>query len=179
MKRELLDNVIIQSLAKVSLIFFLYILLYYFFAGIASTPREGDSLAYHIPIAKSIVDGTFIHPQYTFDHDYFPGSFESILAVFMSLHIPLNLYNLCAIISLFFATRYLAVVFGLKNSYAILFAVTICTLNVILRWIQAQTVDIWLGSFYIFVLALLYKPRDKTGYYVLIGFLLGMLIGTK
>lgn len=169
----------LQLLAKISLIFFLYVLVYYFFVGIATKPTEGDSLAYHIPIAKSIVNGSFLHPHYTNDHEYFPGSFETILAGFMLLHIPLNLYNVLAIVVLFFAAKYLGTVFGLQKWYAIIFAATICTLNVILRWANAQTVDIWLGVFYVFALALLEKPQKKVWYYVLLGITAGMLIGTK
>jgi hypothetical protein len=174
-----MKNIAIRTLAKVTLIFFLYILTYYFYIGLTGKPTEGDSLAYHIPIAKSIADGSFIHPHYTFDHDYFPGSFESILAVFMILHIPLNLYNVLAIILLFFATRSLAVLFGLSNDFAIVFAVSICTLNVVVRWATAQTVDIWLGVFYVFALTLLLNPQHTLRYFFKLGLAFGMLVGTK
>lgn len=169
----------VQLLTKISLIFFLYVLVSYFYAGITTRPTEGDSLAYHIPIAKSIVNGSFLHPKYTNDHEYFPGSFEVLLAGFILLHIPLNIYNVLAIIVLFFAAKYLGSVFGLKQDYATIFAVTICTLNTILRWATSQTVDIWLGVFFLLALALFKKPQKSLWYFLLLGISLGMLIGTK
>lgn len=97
----------------------------------------------------------------------------------MLIHIPLNLYNICAITLLFFVTRYLGTLFKLSHGYATVFAVSVCTLNVIVRWINAQTVDIWLASFYLLSLALLIKPKNSWWYYLGLGTLAGFLIGTK
>lgn len=171
---------------KVGFFIFFYIIIYFFYVGLTTRPTEGDSLMYHIPIAQSILSGEFLHPNYqltysdkAWDHMYFPAASELILAVFMVLHIPLNLYNVLATVCLFITAYFVGIRWQLKNSYATLFALTLCTLPTISRWMSAQTVDIWLAVFFMWSLGLLQKPQKTLRYFVLLGIALGMLFGTK
>ncbi len=169
----------IGMIAKITFILFLYLFCYYFFIGLTTQPSEGDSLGYHIPIAKSIVNGQFLHPHYLLDREYFPGAAETILAIFLAFHIPLNLYNVFALGCLLFAGIYLGRQTGLEKSYALLFALTICTLQTVLRWVNAQTVDIWLAVFFMITLGLFVRPEKSLRYFFTLGIFSGLLFGTK
>src|SRR4030066_690766 len=68
--------------------------MYFGYFGVVTKPWEGDSLAYHIPIARIISEGRWgdraalSSPLY-----YYPGGSEALLAVMMRLGLPLNLFN--------------------------------------------------------------------------------------
>lgn len=166
--------------SKLIFLIFLYILMHSFLVGATTEPIEGDSLYYHIPIARSIASGDFLFPDYgNVSHMYFPGATEALLSIFLTLHIPPNLFNVFGIASLFAACYFLAKQTSFGRNYSILFASTICTLQVVIRWALAQTVDIWLGVFFITSLSLLQHPKKSWRYFLLLGVTLGMLIGTK
>jgi len=176
------QNIRLQVLAKIALLIFLYILVYYTFFAFNSKPTEGDSLAYHIPIATSILNGSFLNPASYFKHptmEYSPGSSEAILSLFMIIGLPLNIYNVVGLIILVFVLYQLALQFGLEKNYAIIFAATFCTIHTVVRWLSAQTIDIWLAIFFSLTLILLQKPEKKISYFLKLGFSAGMLIGTK
>src|SRR5581483_8888583 len=168
-------------LCRTSLIILVYAMLNSVYSGMNGMPNEGDSIAYHIPIARSILDGSFIGPQVVFrnDHQYFPGSSEFILAAFILVGIPITLYNVLGIACLFLATWGLGKASGLDGATSVTYACSIGTLNTILRWSNAQTVDIWLGVFYALALMLLMRPRPTATYFGVLGFAIGMIIGTK
>lgn len=176
-----------QTWIKVAAFIFLYILFYSIFTGVITAPNEGDSLGYHIPIAQTVLTGEFLHPHYKFlyehkyawDRMYFPAASELILALFIFLHVPLNLYNVLAWVGLLVSGYLLAWSHKLDSRFALIFAFTICTLNTVLRWLNSQTVDIWLAVFFMLSLTLLQKPKDTIFYFVKLGFVLGMLFGTK
>jgi len=176
-----MENTTVKTVAKISLFFVLHLLLYHFYVAlrINTLPWEGDSIDYHIPIAKLILNGQFFAPSAQIPQQYYPGASELILAVFMFLHIPLNLYNVLAWIVLFFVCVKLARVFNLDYYFAILFATTVVTLNTIVRWLLAQTIDIWLVNFFILSLVLLERPKKSIVYFVWLGIFLGMLLGSK
>jgi hypothetical protein len=172
----------VNILAKVSLLIALYYLIYYIYTGILNPlPLDGDSWDYHIPIAVSILDGSFLsHPHEVIPHWhrpeshgsdsstglqfipqwYYPGASEAINALFILLGIPLTLSNIFATIVLFFCLWKLARTFLLSSSYSLLFAVAICTLNLILRWLNAVSIDVWVGVFFTFAVILLEKPKQ-------------------
>jgi hypothetical protein len=178
-----MKNLTVGVLAKVVFILFLFLLCYFFYTGITSIPSEGDSLGYHIPIAQSIISGHIMHPNYSLnypmDRVYFPSASEVILVVFMFFHMPLNLYNVFALICLFFSGIYLSRKVGLARSYSLVFAITICTLNAVLRWVNAQTVDIWLAIFFMMSLGMMLKPEKSLAYFLKLGVFVGFLFGTK
>ena len=176
-----MDNSTVKTVAKVSLFIVLYLLLYHFYVAlrIKILPWEGDSIDYHIPIAKFILNGQFFAPSAEIHQQYYPGASELILAAFMFLHIPLNLYNVFAWIILFFVCIKLARVFNLDYYFAMLFATTVVTLNTIVRWLLTQTIDIWLVNFFILSLVLLERPKKSILYFVWLGIFLGMFLGSK
>ncbi|OGK63066.1 hypothetical protein A2334_00310 [Candidatus Roizmanbacteria bacterium RIFOXYB2_FULL_38_10] len=170
----------LHLLATVSLSIFLFIFLHIFYTGVVTTPTELDSVMYHIPIAKSYLNGRiFSSPSSPLMHRYFPGASEGILAFFMLLHIPLNLYNVLGILCLFLACFALGKRAGLGTDLSLLFATSFSSLNGIVRWANVQVVDIWMGVFYACLIFMFLKPEKKPGYFFKLGIVTGMIVGTK
>ncbi|MEK7572911.1 MAG: hypothetical protein AAB531_00650 [Patescibacteria group bacterium] len=172
---------VVKTIAYISLIIFLYLVSYYLYNGIfiQKIPLEGDSIGWHIPIAKFVLNGTILNPYVTNLPQLYPGASELILALFMLAGLPLNTYNVLAWFLLFLGCFFIARTFGLEKYYSILFAITVGTQNAILRWLNTQIIDIWLAVFFIFSIILLEKPKKELSYFLKLGFLLGMLLGTK
>lgn len=173
-----------QSLiSKLALALFLFIVIYFSFQGITTTPeqkQEIDSLVYHIPIAKHFAKGNiFTAPDLPHGLGYYPSVGEAILSIFVFLGIPLNLYNVLAITSLFIITYFTAKEFRLDNNASIIFATSVSSLNTITRLISTQTIDIWLTVFFFSALYLLKRPRNSYSYYMGLGIIFGLLIGVK
>lgn len=172
----------LKTLSFICLIFFSFVVISYSYIGMTSIPTEGDSLNYHIPIAKSYLDGTVFTPEKIQGVPflkYSPGSTEAILAIFFLLSIPANLFNVLGVLVFFFSLYYLGRKFGLEKDYSLIFASSVATLNGIVRWLDTQKVDIFMASYFVFALALLQKPEKKLSYFLKLGFFLGMLIGSK
>lgn len=172
----------LEFIAKISLIIFIYIIIYFFYKGLISKIYEGDSINYHIPIAKAFLDGTITNPANINAVPflkYYPGSSEGFISILMFLKIPINTFNVFAVFFLFLSSFFLGKRFGLKNELSVIFASCISTLHTIVRWINTQVIDIWLLVFFALSLALVQKPQKKLSYFVLLGFSCGMLIGTK
>lgn len=168
----------IKTIVNIALIIALYYLVYYIYIGIINPiPSLGDSWDYHIPIAKSILDGSFLHPTYF--RWYYPGASEAFNSLFILFHIPLTLSNISAAIILFFCCFRLALTFRLKRYYALLFALTFITINTILRWSNAVSIDVWVGVFFALAIVLLENPRKGIYFFIKLGFVLGMLVGSK
>jgi hypothetical protein len=172
-----------KTIAQISIFIFLYYIVYYTYLGlIHPIPALGDSWDYHIPISQSILDGSFLHPptgKKVIIGRYFPGSSEAINSLLILLHIPLTLSNIFAVIVLFFVCFKLGLIFHLRYYFALLFASTIATLNLLVRWYNAVSIDIWIGVFFVLGIILLERPHKKTKYFLQLGFVLGMLIGSK
>lgn len=171
----------LRILANVCLIIALYYFTYYVYLGIINPiPALGDSWDYHIPIAKTILDGRFLQPlDFKLPQWYYPGSSEGINALFILLHIPLTLSNIFATCVLFFCLLTMARVFRLQNYYAIIFASAFTTLNVVVRWLNAVSIDVWVAVWFVLAIVLLEKPKKNHSYLAKLGFVLGMLIGSK
>lgn len=167
--------------AQIALLISCYYLIYFLYVGIQHpVPELGDSWDYHIPIAKTILDGRFLHPEhFRLGQWYYPGSSEVINALFILFHIPLTVSNIFATIVFFLCLWKLGTVFRLSYYYALLFALTFCTLNVTLRWLNAVSIDVWVGVFFTLALILLEHPRKSFLYFIKLGIVLGMLIGSK
>lgn len=176
------DKKKIWLIPKVSVVVFLYILIFFFYKGLILNTYEGDSLNYHIPIAKAFLNGSITNPEFIEAVPllkYYPGSSEGILSFLILLGIPMNTYNVFAIIIFFLVLVFSGKRFKLSNELSILFATSVVTLHTIIRWVNTQVIDIWLAVFFILSLSLLQKPEKKIGYFLILGFSLGMLIGTK
>lgn len=173
----------LNILAKISIFLFAFIVLYFFYLGVTTTPaqlQEVDSLTYHIPIAQSIASGKILNPpDLVHGLGFYPSIGETILSVFILLGLPLNTFNLVGLIILFIVSFFLAKGFALDNSSSVVFATTISLLNSVLRLTLTQTIDIWLAIFFVLSLYLLVKLKRHPLYFTKLGVALGLLIGVK
>ena len=173
-----------NSLAsKLAISLFLFIIIYFIYAALTTTPeglKEVDSLTYHIPIAKTLAEGKlFSVPETATGIEYYPAISESILALFIKLGLPLGLFNVLGLSLLLYICVRLGLLYGLKENEAIVFGVSVASLNTIVRLIPAQKNDIWLAIFFLWSLYLLSKPKEKFSYFLTLGLSLGFLIGVK
>ena len=170
------DNKIIKFL---TLFFIIFFFLYFVFQGLNTSPTETDSIKLHIPVAEKILDGTIYNPKtFTSDLFYYPWTIEYLLAGFILLKIPLNLYNVFASGFLFLIiwrlTHHLT-----KDNFSFLLAISICYLPVISRWLNTQKNDIWAIFFYISAIYILEKGLSNRMVYLLLGIALGIVAGAK
>lgn len=186
----------IRTITLISLVIFCYYLTYYLYSGITNPiPAPGDSWDYHIPIALSILDGNFLTltkdyisgwyypgtettltkiPQW-----YYPGSSEIFLGFFILSGIPMTLSNILPMLFLFFVCYKLARIFDLNQYLALLFAITLLSLNAVLRWANAISIDMWIAVWFVLSIILLEHPKKTLSYFAKLGFVLGMFIGSK
>ncbi|PIY71707.1 hypothetical protein COY87_04795 [Candidatus Roizmanbacteria bacterium CG_4_10_14_0_8_um_filter_33_9] len=158
---------------------FLLLFGYFAFQAVNSIPSEYDSITYHIPLAKSILNGRIFYPdKLHFPNSTFPAASELILALLLFFHIPLNLFNIIAWIVLIYLLFRLGNAYKLKQSTYI-FVLSIITLPTIVRLLLTQTVDVWFAVFFVWVLLLFQKPEKKIGYFFQLGLSMGLLIGSK
>lgn len=171
----------IKTITFMALIVWCYYLVYYIFLAILNPiPAPGDGRDYHIPISESIINGSFLHPiNFNIPQWYYPGSSEAINSILILLHIPLTLSNFLPILILFYACFKLGMLFRLQYYVSLLFAITFVTLNAIVRWYIAVSIDMWIGVFFVFAIILLEQPQKSYKYFATLGFLFGMLIGSK
>ncbi|MBI3985136.1 MAG: hypothetical protein HY344_04365 [Candidatus Levybacteria bacterium] len=171
----------LQIFANICLVLALYYLIYYVYLGIVSPiPQAGDSFDYHIPIAKSILDGSFLSGLgFTKYQHFYPGTSEIINSLFILLNIPLTLSNIIPSVLLGISCFILGRVYRLDKYSAIIFASSIFTLNAILRWMNAVSVDAWIGVYFVLALILLKNPNKTVLYFLKLGVVFGLLIGTK
>lgn len=166
----------------ISLSLFFYILIYFTYQGIRSTPEsigELDSLGYHIPIAKGIITGNIFKPITLIKGlGYYPAIAEIILIPFLFINIPTNFYNVLGIVLLFITCYLVGKRVGLARA-SIVFAVSVTMLNSVVRLIPTQRNDIWLAIFYLATLVLLQNPRKSLVYFFKLGLFSGLLIGVK
>src|SRR3989344_5333773 len=128
--------------ARIGLLIFLYLVFYHVYVGILNPiTAPGDSWDYHIPISKSILNGSFLDPSNFTTKQYFPqlnpGSSEVFNSVLIFLNIPLTLSNILASVVLFFCCFALGRRFRLSYYSALLFASTIGTLTAVTRWFNS------------------------------------------
>ncbi len=171
-----------RKITKIILIFFTYLITYFSFNAFSYPLPDGDSLNYHIPIAKSYLSGNILNPEKIGGIPYMkysPGASEGILSVLLLLKIPIQLFNVIGVVFLFACCYFLGRKVGLKNDLSIVFAVVISSVPIVLRWINMQIIDIWLAGFFTLTLLLLDSLKSKKWYYFLIGTSAGFLIGSK
>lgn len=186
----------LKVITNICLLIALYFFTYYTYTGILlPSPAPGDSWSYHIPISFHILNGSFIaHPESNTaawripgTHIplspnslwYNPGSSEAINALFLLFHIPITLADIFSAVVLFFCLCKLGTTFRMPNYYALLFALTCITTNAVVRWLNGVGIDIWVGVWFVLSIVLLEQPKKSISYFVKLGFVLGMLIGTK
>lgn len=185
-----------KILTRICLLFTLYIYVYYFYIDITHPVAGlGDGWNYHIPIALSILDGSFLtvsHSTYPHWHYpgtkialfkipqwYYPGASEIFHSLFILLHIPTSLFNFIPTVILFLTLWKLAHTFRLHTYYSLLYAATFCTLTALVRWLNAISIDVWVAIFYSLSIILLEDPKSTWRYFAQLGLVLGMLLGSK
>jgi hypothetical protein len=170
-----------KVLLNICLLIALYYFVYFVYTGLLHPiPSLGDDWDYHIPISRSILDGSFLHPPpYTYFARYYPGSAEAINSLLILLHIPLTLSSIFAVAVLFYACFLLGRTFHLDRELSLLYASAFCTLTVILRWANKVSIDVWLTVFFLLGIVLLVKPKPSLRSFFALGITSGMLIGTK
>ena len=166
--------------AKISLLIFGYVAVYCIFIGFTSTPQEADSLSYHLPLANQLLKLQIFQIDYNKNPLFlYPAAGEIILALFQFFSLPLNLFNVLALVCLFGINYQLAKTIKLTQASGLIFAVSSCLLPVVLRIIPTQKIDLWLSIFFLTsLLLLLQKPITKKNYFLL-GLTLGLLSGSK
>ena len=174
-------NNTVRVIANIGIVIALYYFTYYIFYGVTHPiPAPGDSWDYHIPISESIINGSFLLlPHVTFPQRFYPGSSEAMNSILILLHIPLTLSNILAMLVLFVSLYKLGRCFKLQKYLALLYAVTFITLNALVRWQNAVSIDVWVAVFFTLAIILLERPEKRLIYFAKLGFVLGMLIGSK
>lgn len=163
--------------AKFFLLIFGLGIFYFGLLGFTTGPWEGDSLAYHLPLANELLKGNF--GNYSNLLYYYPASVHVVLAGFIFLHLPLQLFNVVGLVLLFASIYWLGRRLNLHESNAVIFGVCIALLTPMARLITTQTVDIYLAAIYAALLGLLLKPQKSWHYFGLVGLFSGLLVGAK
>lgn len=163
--------------AKFFLLIFGLVIFYFSLLGFTTGPWEGDSLAYHLPLASELLRGNF--GDYSNLLYYYPASVHVILSIFMALHLPLQLFNVVGLILLFASVYWLGSRLGLNKSNSIIFGVSVALLTPMARLITTQTIDVYLATIYATLLGLLLKPQKNWRYFSLVGLFIGLLLGAK
>jgi hypothetical protein len=171
---------ILKLVAIVFIAVFAYFLLSSFFLAIKLPPAGGDSYWYHVPIARNILNGNFLFQRNIIEiEQWYPGSSEGILAIFIFLHLPVNLFNIFAIL-LFSVVLYKFGNAFLKDKVlSIVFACSLVISYGVFRLAISQNIDIWVAIYYLILIMLFEKPKDSDLYFFATGFVSGMLIGSK
>lgn len=172
----------IKLLSKISLFIFIILVVQFIYFGITTSIQgiyESDSIIFHIPIAQSLAKFSFMPVNLTLGLGYLPATAEAILSLFINLHLPLNLFNVLALVLLFVISKKVAESFGISKEMSIIYAVTVTTLQSVLRWPLTQSEDIWVVVFFLSVLYLLRNPKRSNKYFLALGICTGMLTGMK
>lgn len=171
-----------KLVSQIAFCIFAILVIQFIYFGITTSIQgifESDSLIFHIPIAKQLATFTFWPANLTLGLGFLPATSKIILALFMILHLPINLFNVLGLVLLFIFAKKVGESFGLSKNLSITFAVVLSTLNSVLRWPLTQVEDIWVGVFFLIVLYLLKNPKENIKYYLFLGASMGMLIGMK
>ena len=170
----------LQLLSRFFLAILSILLIISIYKGITTLPFEGDSINYHIPIAQNIISGNFITQKNIVNIErWYPGASEIILSFFILLGIPLNLFNILAIIIFAIVLYKLGMMFIKNKELSIIYSMSIVTLYGVFRLANTQNIDIWFAIYFILLLMFLEKPKDSLFYYLKLGLFSGLLIGSK
>lgn len=170
----------IKILQPICLIILLCVLVAQGINGIILPPGDGDSSAYHIPIAKSFINGQILNPPSThFDLLYYPASSNLLLVPFMLMGIPLNLYNVVGWLILVVTLYFLGRAASLSHISSLVFTTGFTTVISLVRLMNTQSIDLYLTLFYALSLILVLNWRSSTWQFLLLGGAFGMIIGSK
>ena len=167
-------------ISKMFVLVFCILLFLHAYKSATTLPYEGDSINYHIPIAKNILSGNIITQENVVNIErWYPGATEIILSLFILTGIPLNLFNILAIIVLAIVLYRLGLIFLIDKDLSKIYSMSIVTLYGVFRLSNTQNIDIWFTIYFILLLILLNSPKKTMSFFIKLGFLSGMLIGSK
>ncbi len=122
---------------------FIFVLLSLTYAALTTKAVELDSVAYHIPLAEKILNGTvFNKAALSSPFHYYPAASELVLSVLIFFHLPPNLFNIFGLLFLGGG------VYMLSKRVDIVLASLF--LPVWFRIITTQSVDVWLIAYIIY-----------------------------
>lgn len=173
----------LHLLTLVYLIIFSFFLSHYLLQSTRNLPTEGDSLAYHIPIARNHLQLTFSNleiPDQPLNSllYYYPAASHLILSLFLLISQP-NFFNLAGVLLLFISSFTVARELKFSSSQAVIPAVVITTFTSVHRLVLSQKIDIYLAVWCIASLIFLLQIERGKKVFLPLGISLGMLIGTK
>jgi len=164
----------------------LLVVSYFVWWGGTRPAGEGDSLAYHIPIARMIGEGKWTDRDgYKLPFYYYPAMGETLLAGMMKMGLPINWYNLLGWIVFTGVIYGLARRWSLEKETAVIAAVTVAMWPSVIRLIPTQTVDIWVAVWWMAAVMKLtinnlqFTIEKQRNNLFWLGVYLGMLMGTK
>ncbi len=164
-------------LVLVAVVIWSLVFVYFGYSGMVTQPNEGDSLAYHLPIAQMIGAGSwmdrsnFLKPFY-----FYPAMGETFLSGIMKVGLPANWFNWLGWIMWSGIVYGLLRMAGLGRSESVIGAVGVVMWPSVVRLIPNQTVDIWMGVWWAAAARqLLLRGRSS----LWAGIFLGILSGTK
>lgn len=167
-------------ISKLFLFVFIILLSIGVYKGVLTLPAEGDSINYHIPIAKNIISGNiFTQVNIINIERWYPGSSEILLSLFILLNIPLNLFNIVAIVFFAIILYRLGIIYLKNKNLSIIYSMSIVTLYGVFRLANTQNIDLWFVIYFLSLFMFLEKPEKKLSYFIKLGFFSGMLIGSK
>ena len=172
----------INLISKICLFIFVVLTIQFIYFGISTSVQgvyEGDSIIFHIPIAQEISKLNFLPANLSLGLGYIPATAEAILSLFILLHLPLNLFNVLAFVLLFTVSKKMSESFGVTKEISTIYAVSVVTLQSVLRWPLTQSNDIWVAVFFLATLYFLVNPKPTNKHYLLLGLFSGMLVGSK
>ncbi len=133
-----------------------------------------------MPIAQDYLNGSvFSIPTTVNPFINFPGATESILALFILLHIPVALFCVLGWVILFLLLRRMGVHFNLGNELSVIYATAFTSVLAVLREMDTQSIDIWIAAWFVLLVLLLENPKKTFKYFLLLGIVFGMLVGSK
>lgn len=152
----------------------IFLVIISFYRAWTTVPVELDSVTYHIPIAKGLLNGSSWTTSLPF-----AGTTHIILAGIIFLHLPVTMFNVLGFMFLILSSAWLAKRAKLPEPVPYLYALIIATLPTVIRLIPFQTSDIWMAVFFQYAFGLLLQPEKTIRYALFVGTALGLLIGAK
>jgi hypothetical protein len=170
----------VRQYALLAFFLSLFVLISFLYHGLITSPPLGDSHDYHMPIAQYYLDGALLHiPKSVNPFINFPGASESILALFILLHIPVTWFCVLGWIILFVLLRKMGLIFNLGHELSIIFATAFTSTLSVLRELDTQSVDVWMAIWFVLLVVLLENPKKTAKYFLALGLAFGMLVGSK
>jgi hypothetical protein len=169
-----------RQYALLALFFSFFVLISYLYYGLITPPPLGDSHDYHMPIAQDYLNGTlFTLPKSVNPYINFPGASESILSLFILFHIPVTWFCVLGWAILFFVLRKMGLHFKLGSELSVIFATAFTTSLSVLREMDTQSIDVWMAVWFVLLVLLLENPKKTFKYFLFLGLVFGMIVGSK